>query len=104
MNREQGPPSPNLVLVESGGSKSFELGRYPDIDSARAAAREAAGDEIDFAADPDYGGWLARAGDRVLRILEPGAASRFLEMADTPASGGTTDLEMDQNPANPDEG
>lgn len=104
MNRGQEPPAPNLVLVESGGSKSTELGRYPDLDSARAAAREAAGDALDFGADPDYGGWRARAGDRVLRILEPGAASRFLEMADTPASGGTTDLEMDQNPAVPDEG
>lgn len=104
MKREPDPPAPNLVLVESGGSRSRELGRYPDVESARAAARQAAGGDLDFTGDPDYGGWRARAGDRVLRIIEPGAASRFLEMADTPASGGTTDLEMDQNPANPNEG
>lgn len=102
MNDPDRSPAPNLVLVQSGGSKSRELGRYPDADSAKAAAREAAGESLEFSADAEYGGWRARVGERVLRILEPGAAARFLEMADT-TSGGTTDLEMDVNPARPDE-
>lgn len=97
-------PDTNLVVVETGGSRSREIGRFPDLESAKDAARQAAGAGVAFTRDAEYGGWRCRAGQRVLRILEPGAASRLLEMADTDASGGTVDLEMDQDPPRPEEG
>lgn len=103
MSHDHGVRSDNLVLIESGGSKSREVGRFPDFEAARQAARDHAGRDLSFSSDAEYGGWRASAGERVLHILEPGAAARFLEMGDTGASGGTTDLEMDSDPPRPEE-